>query len=65
VSADVVVQFPAHAADCPVCGGPRQVRWCSVHDGQADPLGSVVPCLALPILDVPMRVDVPRGGDAA
>lgn len=51
---------------CRVCGTDRQVRECR----PGSYLGPLVPCLACtgpvlaPVLVVPMRSDVPRGGVA-
>lgn len=67
---NVVFAFPPHPDDCAVCGGHTQVRWCGMyrrHSGDyvSSHMGMPGSCLPLPVLDVPFRVDVPRGGDAA
>jgi hypothetical protein len=51
---------------CRVCGTDRQMKECR----PGTPIGRLVPCRActgpvpIPVLVVPMRRDVPRGGAA-
>lgn len=66
MNGNVVVLSFTHPTECQVCAGDTRVRWCPVWRGTdgdvAARLGEPMPCLPLPVLQVPWRVDVPRGG---